>query len=44
MDIKEERGANSQLDMSRPGGKIDALKVVVMKVERGGSSSRVWLR
>ena len=34
MSIKEERGANSQLDMSRLGGKIDALMVVVTKVER----------
>ena len=30
MSIMEERCANSQLDMSRLGGKIDALMVVVI--------------
>ena len=40
MDIKEERGANSQLDMSRLGGKIDVLKVAVMKVEIGGGKAQ----
>ena len=36
----EERCANSQLDMSRLGGKIDALMVVVTKVEIGGGQAQ----
>ena len=35
MDVREERCANSELEMARLGGNIDALKVVVTKFEGG---------
>ena len=41
MAVMEERCVDSDLETARLGGGIDALKVVVTKIEGGGKSSRV---